>query len=45
MSEHGYQGQTHWLMFLFEVKVKLTSLPPPHAEGRSNFSRASALPG
>ena len=31
ISEHGYQGQTHWLMFLFEVKVKLKSLPPPHA--------------
>ena len=23
-SEHGYQGQTHWLMFLFEVKRRLT---------------------
>ena len=20
ISEHGYQGQTHWLMFLFEVR-------------------------
>ena len=37
ISEHGYQGQTHWLMFLFEVKVKLKSLPPPHAEGRFAF--------
>ena len=31
VSEHGCQGQTHWLMFLFEVKVKLKLLPPPHA--------------
>ena len=23
ISEHGYQGQTHWLMFLFEVKVTI----------------------
>ena len=28
VSEHGYQGQTHWLMFLFEVKAKLKTLPP-----------------
>ena len=37
VSEHGYQGQAHWLMFLFEVKVKLQALPPPHAEGRFEF--------
>ena len=37
ISEHGYPGQTHWLMFLFEVKVKLQSLPPPPAEGRFGF--------
>jgi 8-oxo-dGTP diphosphatase len=37
ISEHGYQGQTHWLMFLFEVKVKLKALPPPHAEGTFEF--------
>jgi len=37
ISEHGYQGQTHWLMFLFEVKVKLKALPPPHAEGCFGF--------
>ncbi len=36
-SEHGYQGQSHWLMFLFEVKRKLTHLPPPHREGRFQF--------
>jgi 8-oxo-dGTP diphosphatase len=37
ISEHGYQGQTHWLMFLFEVKTKLKSLPPIHHEGRFEF--------
>jgi 8-oxo-dGTP diphosphatase len=37
ISEHSYQGQTHWLMFLFEVKAKLKSLPPPHPEGRFQF--------
>jgi 8-oxo-dGTP diphosphatase len=37
ISEHGYQGQTHWLMFLFEVKVRLKTLPPPMAEGGFQF--------
>jgi len=37
VSEHGYQGQSHWLMFLFEVKKRLTALPPPNAEGRFAF--------
>jgi 8-oxo-dGTP diphosphatase len=37
ISEHGYQGQTHWLMFLFEVKEKLNTLPPPMKEGRFEF--------
>ena len=36
-SEYGYQGQSHWLMFLFEIKRKLTVLPPPHREGRFLF--------
>ncbi len=37
ISESGYQGQTHWLLFLFEVKRKLKSLPPPIREGRFEF--------
>ena len=37
VSEHGYQGQTHWLMFLFEVQVRLRILPPPISEGRFAF--------
>ncbi len=41
VSEHGYQGQSHWLMFLFEVNKKLQALPAPHREGRFGFfSRA-----
>ncbi len=43
VSEHGYQGQSHWLMFLFEVKRKLTSLPPDHREGRFAFFPRQAL--
>ena len=37
VSEHGYGGQAHWLMFLFEVKPRLKSVPSPHREGRFAF--------
>jgi 8-oxo-dGTP diphosphatase len=37
VSEHGYQGQGHWLMFLFELKTHLQALPRPHREGRFGF--------
>lgn len=41
VSEAGYEGQAHWLMFLFEVKPRLEQLPPEHPEGRfAFFSRA-----
>jgi len=37
ISEHGYAGQAHWLMFLFEVRRRLRSLPNAHREGRFAF--------
>lgn len=43
ISEHGFQGQTHWLMFLFEVKTKLKLLPPPHKEGRFAFFKREKI--
>jgi 8-oxo-dGTP diphosphatase len=45
VSEHGFQGQAHWLMFLFEVKPRLKSLPPHHTEGRFQFFTRAALEG
>ena len=39
ISEHGYQGQAHWLIFLFEIKTRLTKLPPAHREGKFGFFR------
>jgi 8-oxo-dGTP diphosphatase len=45
VSEHGYLGQAHWLMFLFEVKVRLAQLPPPHREGTFRFFPPGALAG
>jgi hypothetical protein len=43
VSEHGYEGRAHWLMFLFEVKPCLKSLPPRHREGRFEFFSREAL--
>lgn len=43
ISEHGYQGTAHWLMFLFEVKPRLKSCPPPMREGRFEFFPRAAL--
>jgi len=43
VSEHGYEGQAHWLMFLFELKHRLAALPPAHDEGRFEFFPLSAL--
>lgn len=37
VSEHGYQGNAHWLMFLFEVRPRLVAAPPPHREGEFTF--------
>ena len=45
VSEHGYEGQSHWLMFLFEVRPRLQALPPPHQEGRFAFFRREELSG
>jgi 8-oxo-dGTP diphosphatase len=43
VSEQGYAGQAHWLMFLFEVQVRLTEVPPPIREGSFAFFPRSAL--
>jgi len=43
ISEHGYQGNAHWLMFLFEVKRKLSKLPASHREGSFQFFAREAL--
>jgi 8-oxo-dGTP diphosphatase len=43
VSEHGYLGQAHWLMFLFEVLPRLTVLPASIREGRFQFFTRQAL--
>jgi 8-oxo-dGTP diphosphatase len=47
IAEKAYEGQSHWLMFLFRCKVPLAEVPREIAEGRfAFFSRAAidALP-
>jgi len=43
ISEHGYLGEAHWLMFLFEVKRRLRRVPEPHDEGVFQFFSRRAL--
>lgn len=47
ISEKAYEGDSHWLLFLFECHRPISALPPAMAEGRFGFfSRAEidALP-
>lgn len=43
VSERAYHGQSHWLMFLFEITVPILSLPPAHPEGEFGFFSREAL--
>jgi 8-oxo-dGTP diphosphatase len=43
VSEHGYEGAAHWLMFLFEIKTRVLALPPPIREGEFGFFGREAL--
>lgn len=43
ISEEGYEGTAHWLMFLFEVRPRLSRLPPPIREGRFAFVDREAV--
>lgn len=46
ISEHGYLGAGHWLMFLFEIRPRLADAPPPaHPEGEFAFFSRAALEG
>jgi 8-oxo-dGTP diphosphatase len=44
VSEQGYEGQAHWLMFLFEVRTRIGGLPPPHREGTFGLFDRGELP-
>ena len=43
IAEKSYEGSAHWLMFLFDCKRPLCSLPPAMAEGRFGFFTRNAI--
>jgi 8-oxo-dGTP diphosphatase len=43
IAEKAYQGDTHWLMFLFRCKRPIAALPPNIAEGRFAFFSREAI--
>ena len=43
ISEHGYQSNAHWLMFLFEIKLRLAGLPLDHEEGAFRWATRENL--
>ena len=45
VSERGYEGQSHWLMFLYEIQPRLSRIPPPHREGSFDFFPRESLAG
>ena len=47
IAEKAYQGETHWLMFLFRCRRPIGGLPPTISEGRFAFfsrEQIQALP-
>jgi 8-oxo-dGTP diphosphatase len=45
IAERAYEGETHWLMFLFHCRRRLGALPPDIAEGRFGFFSRAAVDG
>lgn len=43
IAEKAYEGETHWLMFLFRCFRPVASLPPDIAEGRFAFFSRDAI--
>ena len=43
IAERAYQGDTHWLMFLFRCKRPIAALPPDIAEGKFAFWSRDAI--
>jgi 8-oxo-dGTP diphosphatase len=45
IAEKAYEGQSHWLMFLFSCRRRLESLPADITEGRFAFYSRAAIEG
>ena len=45
IAEKAYQGEAHWLMFLFRCRVPIDRLPPDISEGRFGFFTREQIKG
>lgn len=43
IAEKAYEGQSHWLLFLFRCTRPISSLPPPIDEGSFGFFSRDAI--
>lgn len=43
IAEKAYEGQSHWLIFLFRCRKPLNELPPEIHEGRFGFFSRAAI--
>jgi 8-oxo-dGTP diphosphatase len=43
IAERAYEGQSHWLLFLFDCRKPLPGLPPDISEGRFGFFSRRAV--
>jgi 8-oxo-dGTP diphosphatase len=43
IAERAYEGQSHWLLFLFDCRRALPGLPPDISEGRFGFFSREAV--
>jgi 8-oxo-dGTP diphosphatase len=43
IAEKAYEGESHWLMFLFRCRKPIGALPPDIAEGKFGFFSRDAI--
>ncbi|MCF7686666.1 MAG: NUDIX domain-containing protein [Cephaloticoccus sp.] len=43
IAEKAYEGESHWLMFLFRCRKPITALPPAISEGSFGFFSRAAI--
>ncbi len=43
IAEHAYEGESHWLLFLFRCRKPIAALPPDIAEGKFGFFSRQAI--
>src|SRR5882724_5329265 len=43
IAEKSYEGQSHWLLFLFRTRRPIPALPPDIVEGRFGFFSRAAI--